>query len=237
MFYCIFFYLIYVSRWTYSRKIRASFPSAIIYSLNRHVRNTFTIPATCSSFKSCCHGGNLNAMDRYQIALDKNWIGNCPRIFICAVNRVLREAFISHCIYPYQKCSASAQQNSVMAVAITPPMARQVKNSIRTLPELKSWWRCKRWFRDRSFWDSLVSVSIITLPTTRMICKKKDGCIESFYATYACGRLALAREQNMNVGRRTNRERQLALARNRLEHQPVRLLPEQPLLKQRLPKR
>ena len=23
-------------------------------------------------------------------------------------------------------------------------------------------------------------VSIITLPTTRMICKKKDGCIESF---------------------------------------------------------
>jgi len=38
--------------------------------------------------------------------------------------------------------------------------------------------------------------------------------LKVFYATYACGRLALAREQNVNVGRRTNRERQLALAHN-----------------------
>ena len=38
--------------------------------------------------------------------------------------------------------------------------------------------------------------------------------LKVFYATYACGRLALAREQNMNVGRRTNRERQLVLAHN-----------------------
>jgi len=38
--------------------------------------------------------------------------------------------------------------------------------------------------------------------------------LKVFYATYACVRLALAREQNMNVGRRTNRERQLALAHN-----------------------
>jgi len=57
-------------------------------------------------------------------------------------------------------------------------------------------------------------VSIITLRQTRILCKKKDGCIKSIFATYACMRLALAREQNMNVGRRTNRERQLALAHN-----------------------
>ena len=38
--------------------------------------------------------------------------------------------------------------------------------------------------------------------------------LKVFYATYACVQLAQAREQNMNVARRTNRERQLALAHN-----------------------
>ena len=38
--------------------------------------------------------------------------------------------------------------------------------------------------------------------------------LKVFYTTYACVGLALAREQNVNVGRRTNRERQLALAHN-----------------------